>query len=109
MIQDAERRPRNFVERLIWLHGRAFYLAFFAGGSAFIVIVAAVWVAARTDAERGRIIADLANDYLLAAFGFVLAYMGKNGWVETVHAKAKNGAPPAQRASGNAEPLREDA
>lgn len=103
MIRDDERRPRNFVERMVWLHGRSFWLAFFAGISAFVLVVAGVWIAARTDPEKGRIVSDLVNDYLLAAFGFVLAYVGKNGWVESVHAKAKNGAAAeaVKRQSGN--------
>lgn len=95
----AETADLGFVERMLARYGRTFWLAFFAGTSSFVLVGVALWVVARVEPERGRIIGDLANDYLLAAFGFVLAYAGKNYGVEREHARAGKPAP-TSRTSG---------
>jgi hypothetical protein len=103
------RQPRNWFERLLWLHGRKFWMALFAGVSSFLVVVLGIWVAARTTPETGRIVEQLVSGYLFAAAGLVTAYTTGNAIVERAHAKptldgtagpAAPPAAPAARASG---------
>jgi hypothetical protein len=104
-----ERRPRNVVERMVWLYGRKFWLAFFAGVSSCGVVLVCIWVVARTAPETGRIIEQIVSAYLLAASAVVTAYSATNAVIERAHATGHtNGAldapdPPAPRASGISE------
>jgi hypothetical protein len=86
--------------------GRKFALSIFAGGSAFLVTVAGLWITARVSAETGEIVADVVKAYLLAAPVLAGAYAASNSYVEGQHAKAGTAtakAPPS-RASGSIPP-----
>lgn len=99
---ESLRQPTNPFERLLWLHGRKFYLAFFAGSSQFLVTIlaiVAIWVVAGTDAPPemvGRLIVEIVRDYLFSSAGIVLTYTGGNTLVERAHAQR----PPEPRPSG---------
>lgn len=102
----AERLPRNGFERLLWLYGRKFWVALFAGVSSFVVGVVAIWIAARTAPATASIVQGIATAYFLAAGAMVGAYTAGNAVVERAHAvHGPAGAPVAAlertaRASG---------
>lgn len=86
MLNDAERRPRNWLERWLWLHGRKYAVAVFAGVSAFIVSILGMWIVARTSPETGRIVEAIVAGYLWTSAGMVGVYSGTNAVVERAHA-----------------------
>lgn len=88
MIRDEERKSRNWFERLLALHGRKFYIALFAGVSAFAVTLIGIWVTARVSVETGRTVEAIVNGYLWTSAGMVGVYSGSNTLVERAHAKA---------------------
>jgi hypothetical protein len=101
----ADQRPQNIVERMLFLFGRKFWLAFFAGVSSFFFVVVCVWIVARTAPETGRIIEQIVSAYLLAASAVVTAYSATNAVIERAHANGgthghTNGAVDVPRASG---------
>ena len=96
---STEKDPQNYIERLIWLHGRKFYLAFFAGASCFVAFVAVAWIAARTSPEKARILTDFAGEYFFYAASMVTVYSGTNAVIERFHAKDA-GASARKRQSG---------
>jgi hypothetical protein len=105
MSESAEtaRLPRNFLERILWLHGRKFWMAFFAGVSSFVIAIAGMWIVARTAPETARIVEQIVSGYLFAAAGLVTAYTAGNAVVERAHSGNSAAAPnPAStpRASG---------
>lgn len=86
---EVERRPRNYFERLVWLHGRKWYMGWFAGASSFLLALISVWVVARIpDMDRAGLIGDLVKAYFLAAGALVGIYSGSNLMIETKHASA---------------------
>lgn len=101
MIRDEERKPRTAFERLLFLHGRKFYLAFFAGVSAFVVTLVGIWVTARVAPETGRIVEAIVNGYLWTSAGMVGVYSGSNTLVERAHARAGTNGTAPPRASGS--------
>lgn len=105
MATDPLRLPRNGFERILWLHGRKFWLALFAGVSSFTVTVAGMWIAARVAPETARVVEAIVSAYLLSAAGMVTAYSASNAVVERAHAKHGTGEPPAPRMSGVVAPV----
>lgn len=104
-IQDAERRPRNALERILWLHGRKFYIAVFAGVSAFVVSILGMWIVARTSPETGRIVEQIVAGYLWTSAGMVGVYSGTNAVVERAHANKGTAAhTQSSRPSGTVPP-----
>ena len=102
-VTDGEKAPRNWFERLLALHGRKFWIAFFAGVSAFVVTLIGIWVTARVSVDTGRTVEQIVNGYLWTSAGMVGVYSGSNTLVERAHAKAHtNGTPPRQ--SGTVHP-----
>lgn len=76
--------------------GRKYTLAIFAGVSAFVATLLAVWVVARVSVETARIVEQLVSGYIYSAVGMVGAYTAGNAIVERAHA----GKPVAVRPSG---------
>lgn len=96
MLNDPMRQPRNAFERLLWLHGRKFWIALFAGVSACVVTLVGMWITARVGVETGRTVDAIVEAYLWTSAGMVGVYSGTNAVVERAHA----GKPPTTRASG---------
>lgn len=86
MLNDPMRQPRDWFERLLWLHGRKFWIALFAGVSAFVVTVVGMWIAARVPVETGRTVHAIVEAYLWTSAGMVGVYSGTNAVVERAHA-----------------------
>jgi hypothetical protein len=96
---STERAPQNYVERMVWLWGRKFWLAFFAGSSSFVAFVIGVWIVARVpNVDRARLIESMVGAYFLAAAAVIAAYSGANAIIERAHA-GKDAQPP-KRQSG---------
>lgn len=93
--------PRNWWERVLRLHGRKFWLAFFAGTSSFVVCITGLMLAKFVEVEMARVIESMMADYLLAATGIVTAFSASSAAVE--RSANNNGLPmdrPQYRQSG---------
>jgi hypothetical protein len=98
-------QPRNWFERLLFLHGRKFYLAMFGGASSFVLAGAGMWIAARVTPDTARIVESIVSAYMLSAAAMVTAYSATNAAVDWGH--AKHGATPPPRMSGAMTPMGE--
>ena len=83
---DTSRIPRNWLERWLWLHGRKYAIAVFAGVSAFAIALVGMWIVARTNPETGRIVEQIVSGYLWTSAGMVGVYSGSNAVIERAHA-----------------------
>ena len=109
-VVERERLPRNWFERLLWLHGRKFYLAMYAGASTLLVAVsgmACVALLGRFDAssvEFARVVEAIVTAYFFSVASIVTAYSASNAAVERAHAKRPEAGaapvPPPARPSG---------
>ncbi|HET6495485.1 MAG TPA: hypothetical protein VM285_09410 [Polyangia bacterium] len=100
MTPSHPRDPENYFERMVWLYGRKFWVAFFAGSSSFLVATGGIWVIARTSPDTGTIIAGVVAGYFTAA-GFIAGgYYASNAYIERGYIPATAGAPNRPRQSG---------
>lgn len=102
--ERAVRLPRNAFERILFLHGRRFWLCTVAGVTIFVVgtlSVLLVW-ALEAKVETARLIVEICIAYFAAAVAVVTVFTTGNTATDLITRRAANGdgAPPPPRASG---------
>lgn len=116
---ERQRLPQNWWERVLWLHGRRFWLATVAGVTIFVVALECIWlIATIPSVDRARLILEGMGDYFIAAVSIISVFSGLNtatDWIQrpgktttttttTAQPNAPRASAPSPRESGTVQP-----